>query len=133
MPTIFKFISEDILNYIYKIYFTNVINEIKIINKLKNKRKYLKKNTKNIYTNEAVIIHWLNNIKHNSLKKDSKTDKYIFYTDGLNLYSNDILIGFTRNNKKAIYDYTASNNKFISYTCSRHINTTKKYCDIIIK
>ena len=134
MPTMFKLLPEDVLIFIYKLHFKNVISELNIINQLKNKRKYLKKyNSKcKLFTNESVIIHWLNNIKHNSIKKDHKTDKYIFNTDGENLYSNDILIGFTRNNKKVIYDYTANNNKFISYTCSRHINTAKKYCDIIL-
>ena len=67
-----------------------------------------------------------------SVSKDHKNDKYTFNTDGKNLYSNDLLIGFTKNDKKIIYDYTAYNNKFISYTCSRHINMAKKYCDIII-
>lgn len=134
MPTMFKLLPEDVLILIYKLHFKNVISELNIINQLKNKRKYLKKyNSKcKLCTNESVIIHWLNNIKHNSFKKDHITDKYIFNTDGYNLYSNDILIGFTRNNKKVIYDYTATNNKFISYTCSRHINTAKKYCDIIL-
>jgi hypothetical protein len=134
MPTRFQLIPDDICNHIYKIYYCNVINELNIINKLKNKRKYLKKqNKKNkLFTNESVIIYWLNNVGHNSQKKDHKNDKYTFNTDGKNLYSNDLLIGFTRNDKKIIYDYTASNNKFISYTCSRHINMAKKYCDIII-
>lgn len=132
MYTLFKLLPEDINNYIYRLYFINVINELKIFNQLKNKRKYLKQKSKKLYTNESVIIHWLNGISHHSLKKDNDKDKNIFQTDGLNIYIGDILIGFTKKTKKYIYDYTASNNKFISYTCSRHINLAKKYCDYIL-
>ena len=84
MPTMFKLLPEDVLIFIYKLHFKNVISELNIINQLNNKRKYLKKyNSKcKLFTNESVIIHWLNNIKHNSIKKDHKTDKYIFNSTG---------------------------------------------------
>lgn len=125
-------LPDDLIEKIYKIYYKNVINELKILNQVNNKRKHLKKNTNKLYTNESVVVYWLNGISHHSIKKDQLYDKYLFFSDGYNLYSCDILIGFTKNKKKYIYNYTASNNKFISYTCSRHINIAKRYCDYIL-
>ena len=127
----FSQLPSDISTFIYRIYYKNVVQELMILHQLKKKRICLKKNNK-MYTNESVVIHWLNNCPHNSYKRDQRRDIYLFYTDGNNLYSNEILIGFTKKGKKIIYDLTASNDKFISYTCSRHINLAKKYCDSIL-
>ena len=132
MPNLLELLPDDILRYIYQIHYQTVIDELSVLHQVKNKRKYLKKQTNKLYTNESVVVYWLNGISHNSLKRDHKHDCFLFRTDGENLYSQDKLIGYTKKSKKYVYDYTASNGKFISYTCSRHINLAKKYCDYII-
>ena len=56
-----------------------------------------------------------------------------FRSDGVNLYSYNLLIGeTTENGNKVIYDYTASG-KFYSITTSRHVGYGKRYSDIVIQ
>lgn len=132
MPDMFHSLPCDLSRYIYQLYFQYVIQELDVLGQLKNKRNYLKKQNSTLHTNESVVIYWLNGISHNSQKRDHKRDQFMFHTDGHYLYSIDKVIGYTKKNRKYIYNYTASNNKFISYTCSRHINLAKKYCDFVI-
>lgn len=51
-----------------------------------------------------------------------------FKTDGYNLFSKNIKIGFTQNNQKILYNYTKyKNGIFISALTSRHVNLAKFY------
>ncbi len=70
--------------------------------------------------NENVIINWSegNKAKSKNLK-----------SDGNLLFSYDLLIGYTMNNKKIVIDFTASANYFISMTTSRHVSLAKYYSD----
>ena len=56
-----------------------------------------------------------------------------FRSDGMRLYSYNLLIGeTTENGNKEIYDYTASG-KFYSITTSRHVGYGKYYADIVVQ
>ena len=49
-------------------------------------------------------------------------------TDGKNLYSYDLKIGFTRKGQKVVKNYTASG-IFVSMTTSQHVSLAKRYAD----
>ena len=53
-------------------------------------------------------------------------------TDRNNLYSYNLLIGYTtKNGRKVVKDYTAKGGHFISQTTSRHVGIAKRYADEI--
>jgi hypothetical protein len=58
-----------------------------------------------------------------------------FTTDGLELRSYGLLIGYTiiRNRRpcKVVRDFTKAN--FVSKTTSRHVNLAKRYADLVVK
>ena len=73
--------------------------------------------------NENVIINW---------KKGNKAKSKNLKTDGNFLFSYDLLIGYTMNNKKIVIDFTAYGNYFISMTTSCHVWRAKRYSDQVI-
>jgi len=53
-------------------------------------------------------------------------------TDGKNLYSYKLKIGYTdENGMKVVLDYTAKGGRYISITTSTHVGIAKKYADKI--
>ena len=73
--------------------------------------------------NENVVINWSegNKAKSKNLK-----------SDGNLLFSYDLLIGYTNNNKKIVIDFTAKGKYFISATTSRHVSLAKYYSNNVI-
>ena len=64
--------------------------------------------------------------------RPAKNHNGSFRSDGMNLYSYNLLIGETTSRgEKLIYDYTA-NGDFYSITTSRHVGYGKYYADIIV-
>ena len=64
--------------------------------------------------------------------RPAKNHNGTFRSDGVNLYSYNLLIGeTTKNGQKIVYDYTASGN-FYSVTTSRHVGYGKYYADVVI-
>ena len=77
-------------------------------------------------TNQSVIVAWLNH-------KEERTKNFNLCTNGDELFSYDLLIGFTRGGyKKMLLDYTAPTNNFVSMTTSRHINLARPYADHVV-
>jgi len=77
-------------------------------------------------TNDAVIVAWLNHKEH-------RTKNFNLCTNGDELYSYDLMIGFTKGGvHKILLDYTAKSNNFVSMTTSRHIGLARPYADGII-
>ena len=52
-------------------------------------------------------------------------------TDGNNLFSYNLKIGYTVGNTKIVYDYTAEHDNFVSMTTSHHVGLAKRYSDRI--
>jgi hypothetical protein len=64
--------------------------------------------------------------KNNQAGKASKS----FYTDGLNIYSYKLKIGYTNEyGEKVLLKYTTSSGHFQSMTTSRHVNLTAFHAD----
>ena len=72
-----------------------------------------------------VAESWINgNPAQNSSKK--------YRTDGLCLYSFDLLIGTTdRNGNKIALDYTKTGGYFISASTSKHVSYARRYSDFV--
>lgn len=74
---------------------------------------------------EKIVEAW----KHGNSARE-KT----MHTDGLNLYSYDLLIGITeRTGTKVVFDYTRDGGKFVSQTTSTQVGMAKKYADEVRK
>ena len=76
-------------------------------------------------TNKNVVWSWMNN---KPLKSSG------MHTDGKDLYSYNLLIGYTipsLDDAKFVKDYTASGLGFYSMTTSTHVNLAKRYADIV--
>ena len=55
-----------------------------------------------------------------------------FKTDGKNLYSYKLKVGYTNEyNQKVLIPYTAQYNAFYSHTTSKHVNSATYYADIL--
>ena len=52
-------------------------------------------------------------------------------TDGLNLYSYNLRIGYTENGKKVAVNHTAAGGSFYSMTTSKHVSYAKGVADVI--
>ena len=75
-------------------------------------------------TNKAVVYHWLNNRDHSSLNMS---------TNGNNLYSYAMIIGYTNETgEKILEERTAKNDWFISSTTSCHVGLARPYADKIL-
>lgn len=60
-----------------------------------------------------------------------KTSKNTFSTDGSNLYSYGLKIGYTNEyGQKVLLRYTSEYNRFKSHTTSRHVNISAFYADV---
>jgi len=60
-----------------------------------------------------------------------KTPKSSFRTDGSNLYSYGLRIGYTNEyGEKVLLRYTKEYNNFKSHTTSRHVNLAAYYADV---
>jgi hypothetical protein len=105
------------------------ILEAEAINFLENKNFYIdisKRDTKiKRLPCYQVAESWLNgNPAQNSSKK--------YRTDGLCLYSFDLLIGTTdRNGNKIALDYTKAGGYFISASTSKHVSYARRYSDFV--
>lgn len=73
-------------------------------------------------TNEYVAKSWKNNVIASTQN---------LRTDGANLYSYNLKIGYTENGKKVAIDHTASGGSFYSRTTSRHVSYAKRFSDVI--
>ena len=75
-------------------------------------------------TNENVANNWYYNT-------ESQNHSGSYHTDGNNLYSYNLLIGFTtQSGKKVLLDYTASGGHFRSMTTStKHVCSARRVCD----
>ena len=73
-------------------------------------------------TNEFVAKAWKNNIIASTQN---------MRTDGINLYSYNLRIGYTENGKKIAIDYTASGGSFYSRTTSNHVSYAKRVSDVV--
>jgi hypothetical protein len=67
--------------------------------------------------NELVIKMFIN-----GMSSENKNMK----TDGENLYSYNLKIGYTENGCKYVKDYTRTGGHFVSATTSRHIGIAKR-------
>jgi hypothetical protein len=62
-----------------------------------------------------------------------KTPKNSFSTDGINLYSYNLKIGYTDDHgQKILLNYTVSSGNFRSHTTSRHVNLAAYYADVFL-
>ena len=77
--------------------------------------------------NKTVAKQWAMGIPSNN-------HNGTFKTDGLDLYSYNLLIGFTTHSgKKILLDYTASSGHFVSQTTSsKHISPSRVHADTIM-
>ena len=73
-------------------------------------------------TNESVVESWKNNVIASTKN---------LRTDGLNLYSYNLRIGYTENGIKVAIDHTAASGSFYSKTTSKHVSYAKKKSDIV--
>jgi len=73
-------------------------------------------------TNESVAKAWKNNIIASTQN---------MRTDGINLYSYNLRIGYTENGKKVAIDYTAAGGSFYSMTTSKHVSYAKRVSDVV--
>jgi hypothetical protein len=65
---------------------------------------------------------WKNNQKGRASKN--------FYTDGLNIYSYQLKIGYTTEyGEKVLLNFTTASGNFKSITTSRHVNLTAFHAD----
>lgn len=71
----------------------------------------------NALSPNEVVRAWINN-------KSAETDH--LSTDGKDLFSYKLKIGYTENEKKVVIDYTAKSNKFVSMTTSKHVGLAKQ-------
>ena len=77
-------------------------------------------------TNMSVIYSWLNHKEH-------RTKNFNLCTNGDELFSYDLLIGYTTDGcYKRLLNYTAPANAFVSMTTSRHINLARPYADVVM-
>ena len=74
--------------------------------------------------NSNVVDYFRNN-------KKAKSSNGNLSTDGQKLYSYNMLIGITKNNKKLVLDVMSPN--FYSKTTSNHVSLAKNISDEIIK
>ena len=74
--------------------------------------------------NEDVVRAWVKGIPSSSGH---------IRTDGYNLFSYDLKIGYTVRDKKIVYGYTAGHGRFISKTTSRHVRTALQYANDVEK
>ena len=77
-----------------------------------------------ITSNENVARRWSNG-------QNARNHNNVFTTDGQNLYSYNLLIGFTTpEGRKILLDYTARTGNFRSMTTSgKHISPTRRFAD----
>ena len=75
-------------------------------------------------TNRLVAKAWSNNITLATKNLRS---------DGLNLFSYNLKIGYTKDGKKIAIDHTASAGSFYSRTTSNHVSLAKGVSDIVEK
>ena len=54
-----------------------------------------------------------------------------FRTDGVNLWSYNLLIGTIKNGNRVVFDYTARGGHFYSVTTSKHVGLAGRYGNII--
>lgn len=73
--------------------------------------------------NESVCDSWLWNLPAHSSN---------MYTDGKDLYSYGLKIGFTPDWRKVAINYTVGGKNFQSMATSRHVGLAAKYADIVI-
>jgi len=73
-------------------------------------------------TNESVANAWRNNLIAST--KNMRTD-------GVNLYSYNLRIGYTENGKKVAINHTAAGGSFYTITTSNHVSYAKKVSDVI--
>jgi hypothetical protein len=72
-------------------------------------------------TNAAVAESW---------SKGEKADSKHLHTDGNEIFSYGLKIGFTANNKKIVINYMGKN--AYSQTTSHHVSMAKMYADEVI-
>ena len=71
-----------------------------------------------------VALAWKQNNK-------ASTPTRSFSTDGKNIYSYLLKIGYTDNNgQKVLLNYTKRSGNFQSHTTSRHVNLAAYYADV---
>ena len=69
----------------------------------------------------GVIESWI-------LNQNSRTRNRSFSSQEGNLYSYELLIGYTENDCKYLLNHTADGLGFVSMTTSQHIGRIKRYC-----
>lgn len=95
----------------------------KLLNELNKKIKQTKKGCEEM-NNKEVVLRWMEG------KKGSARN---MSTDGVNLYSYHLLIGYTENGLKIVKDYRAKAGHFISMTTSHHVTIANRYSDKTIR
>ena len=74
--------------------------------------------------NSDVVYAWANNRNANTQN---------LRTDGSNLYSYALKIGYTDGHKKVAIDHTSGGGSFYSSTTSRHVSLAKQKSDVVEK
>lgn len=74
--------------------------------------------------NDCIAYRWANG---------EKAGTGPLHTDGNNLYSYELLIGYTEGDKKHMIEYTSPGGKFYSVTTSTHVGLGIFYADIVHK
>eukprot|EP01052_Picozoa_sp_SAG31_P047334 SAG31_NODE_9434_length_1277_cov_4.087436_2_plen_137_part_00 len=117
MTTYLDLLPDDLYIKIYEEVNRNTLKEAAFIG---NRRNIPKQGVK---TNHNVIWHWLNNRSFKSLS---------MRTNGKDLYSYNLKIGYTENSNKILLDYTADALGYHSHTTSHHVNMARVYADKVI-
>lgn len=72
---------------------------------------------------KEIPLAWKNN-------KSARTKSNSFSTNGKNLYSYNLKIGYTNEfDEKVLLNYTTSSGNFKSHTTSRHVNLAAFHAD----
>ena len=77
--------------------------------------------------NSQIVSFW-----HSGASAKSKNGN--FRTDGIDLYSYKLRIGYTDGyGQKVLYNYTSEpNGRYVSSTTTSHVNLAKFYADILV-
>eukprot|EP01052_Picozoa_sp_SAG31_P000359 SAG31_NODE_11_length_38734_cov_21.263854_9_plen_118_part_00 len=117
MTTYIDLLPDDLYIKIYEEVNRSTLESAAKIGKRRNIPKIGKK------TNDVVLWNWVNGKPFKSLS---------MHTNGEDLYSYQLQIGHTENDKKILKDYTAKAHGCFSQTTSTHVNKARKYADEII-
>ena len=117
MPTYLDMLPDDPYIKIFEQVNRNTLKDAALLG---NRRNIPKQGVK---TNHMVIWNWMNGRPFKSLRMS---------TDGKDMYSYNLKIGHTDDNKKVLHDFTAGGLGYCSHTTSHHVNLARVHADSVI-